>query len=144
MPGLVGFSLAGFAIIMSAGDKAVVAKLLIRNEKTGNTAYFSVLSTFGYIVLLHGVSLIIGLVVTFASWLDSEFFKIPSSQLTDNTNGFILLILSFLFIYSLLSLLDLISSVFSYGIAYGLMLKKVQKEESNEVNETVKKNSKED
>ncbi len=124
MPGVMGLSLAAFAIIVSFGESAVIAELM-EPEEGEVDVYTKTLAVFAFVVLLHVICLIIALmfyitgkIIPFCKWLPEISYLALFFQFS-------------IFCYSILSVKDLVSSVFSFGRGYSTIVMQLVKDGQN-------------
>lgn len=109
-PSLLGFSLGGFVLIITFGEKNIVEKYLLKKNKQGNSYYESMLGSFTWIVFIHAVTLL----CTFAFWVLREIFLYSMTAYEAYILPFSTSFLFFLFTYSLTSSVDLVVSMFTF------------------------------
>ena len=117
IPALIGLSLAGLAVFMSQGDRDVMEK--ITDLSFSNTAgtkysyYQKVNAAFSITILAQLISLVVCIIISVAEPLT---LLIPvNSILASCINFLVYFCCFFLLIYSILSIVDIISAIFSAG-----------------------------
>lgn len=115
LPSLLGLSLASLAIIGAMAVKDVVKKIEVRQKTSQSRVGFSfVLAVFSFAVSVHAVSLIVAVILSFAGLFASCF----SNSTIRNVKVFAVFLQSFLLLYSLFVVCDLIPAMFTYGRLY--------------------------
>jgi len=116
-PAILGFTLAGYSIIINVADKEILALLKRTKLKNDISMYQRLYTTFVAMLLSMFCTLLIGSVTKLLISLNlgctctCEFFII----IIDIVNGIWFALETFLLLYSIFSVKDLISNLYSLG-----------------------------
>jgi len=124
LPSLLGLSLASLAIISAMAVKVVVKKIEERSKEKKRPGFSQVLAIFSFAVFIHAVSLISAVVISFAGLFPYNF----GSTFIEAMKAILIAIQSFLLLYSLFIISDMIPAMFTYGRLYVNIITEEQSE----------------
>ena len=129
IPAILGLSLAGFAIVISQMNTETFKRTANIQEGKTHSLYQKTNAAFAIMCLSQLISLILSIVV---SLIMPITVNIPVTELQANlVNIFLIFILTFILLYSLFSVFDIIYTIFASGQIVNFMFIKNKFDESN-------------
>lgn len=132
-PNLLGFNLGGYALIIGFGNTELVESMTKKKEGKKTTVFQKLSGIFAFAILLQLSAFLLSFSVNFIIQLN---FTSPDSRIVNSINTPIIILLSFLGLWGLFILPNLVANVFSFGQGHHLQLtikRKRKEEEKNKV-----------
>ncbi len=117
IPGLLGFILGGYTILIGFGDTNFL-KWINRHHNNSNYSLYSKLNgVFAFVIIFQLATLIFSFLVLQVSNLNVSFFLFP--DISEEINLIAFIFLFFMLLYSLISVKDIVINVFNFGVLFG-------------------------
>lgn len=123
IPSLIGLSLAGLAVFMSQGEKNFmqrITELTLGSVEKPHSFYQKVNASFAVTIILQLISLFVSILVLVIKPITLSIPVNPVWSLVVNFSAYLLCF--FLFVYSMLSIIDVTATLFSAGQAVNCTL----------------------
>lgn len=121
IPSLLGFSLGGFAIIVSFNDKFFLKKLNkieidYENKKLNPSLFQSLIAVFAWGIIMQAVTLVISFLLKYLDLIFPNYSAINPCVLNHSfLSNFFFLVLSFFMTYSLMLIPYIVKNVYGFG-----------------------------
>lgn len=127
-PGVIGFLLSGYAIIIGFSSNEVVRFMSNKSQKTDRTLYQKQNAVFAVSIFSLLIGLIFAIFTNFILKTEVNFFSFDVA--TKIFNSVVLFLLLFIVYFSVFSIKDLIINVFNFGqMIHYLMQKQIKKQD---------------
>jgi hypothetical protein len=114
-PSLIGFALAGYAIVIGSGSQLVLDRTLQKDPEDKFTLYQVTNSVWGFILLVNVTTLLLAFILKVLSNIDSEIDWEPPHLIAKAYNLVGISILLFFSVYSILLHIRMVRLIFDYG-----------------------------
>lgn len=111
-PSIIGFILAGYTILIGCSNVEIMKKICATDNKKDSSIFQRTSATFAVVMGALIFTMLCGFVVNFSIQSGFEFWFDCGASIF---NMAILILLSYLAIYSIWSLIDITSNVFNYS-----------------------------
>lgn len=116
LPGVLGFILAGYALMMGLSSSDYIKKLKQHKDQSYDHSMFQTLNaTFAFVLFMLFSTLIFGVVTLIILKLECAYFEIIPMKLGIIINKAYLTFIIFLLLYSILAIKDIVINVFNFG-----------------------------
>lgn len=116
LPGVLGFILAGYALMMGLSSSDYIKKLKQHRDQDYDHSMFQTLNTtFAFVLFMLFSTLIFGVITLIIRNLNCTYIEIIPIELGNFINRVYLALIIFLLLYSIITIKDIVINVFNFG-----------------------------